>query len=443
MISRLYMFLFLVAVVCSCRSVSKQMVTRPKPKSVKHVLEAEFEKTEIKFQDHSGFVLYDPENKETIYQFNADRYFTPGSNTKIFTFYTALRILGDSVPALKYVEKKDSLIFWGMGDPSLLYKFTFNNGKVYDFLKNAPKPLYFSNSNFYATPLGPGWAWDDYNEEFSAERSPFPLYGNLFSVQRTGSLLKVQPPYFDQFLLIGDREKKESVVRDFHSNNFQFHPGLSQPRKKEWDIPMMVDAKLTCVLLSDTLKRQVRFVKKKLPPASQPVYSIPTDSLYSIMMQESDNFIAEQLLLMCAGVVRDSLKTETAIEYSLANYLNDLPDKPIWVDGSGLSRYNLFTARTLVRLWEKIYELRPRERLFPLLATGGVNGTLKKWYKAEQPYIFGKTGTLSNNHALSGFIVTKSGKVLIFAFLNNNYVATTNDIRANMQNILFWIYDNY
>jgi serine-type D-Ala-D-Ala carboxypeptidase/endopeptidase (penicillin-binding protein 4) len=184
-------------------------------------------------------------------------------------------------------------------------------------------------------------------------------------------------------------------------------------------------------------------VKRKLPPAAQPVYGILTDSLYSIMMQESDNFIAEQLLLMCAGIVRDSLKTETAIEYALENYLNDLPDKPIWVDGSGLSRYNLFTARTIVKVWEKIYELVPRERLFPLLATGGVNGTLKKWYKAEEPFIFGKTGTLSNNHALSGFLVTKTGKVLIFAFMNNNYVATTNDIRSNMQNILYWIRDNY
>jgi D-alanyl-D-alanine carboxypeptidase/D-alanyl-D-alanine-endopeptidase (penicillin-binding protein 4) len=78
-----------------------------------------------------------------------------------------------------------------------------------------------------------------------------------------------------------------------------------------------------------------------------------------------------------------------------------------------------------------------------LLATGGVNGTVKNWYKADKPYIFGKTGTLSNNHALSGFLVTKSGKTLIFAFMSNNYVATTSDIRRNMQNILKNIYDNY
>jgi serine-type D-Ala-D-Ala carboxypeptidase/endopeptidase (penicillin-binding protein 4) len=378
-----------------------------------------------------------------LYDYHADRYFTPGSNTKIFTFYTALRIIGDSVPALKYVQRNDSLIFWGMGDPSFLYKFTFNNFRTFDFLRNSKRPVYFSHSNFYAPHFGQGWAWDDYNEEFSPERSPFPVYGNIFTVTRTSSLLKVYPHYFDQFISVGDREKKEAVIRDLHSNNFQFHPGLSQPRNKEWDIPMKIDQQLIANLLSDTLRRKVIPVRKRLPPAAQPFYSIPADSLYSELMQNSDNFIAEELLLMCAGIVRDSLNTETAIRYSLANYLNDLPDKPVWVDGSGLSRYNLFTARTIVKVWEKIFELVPRERLFPLLATGGVSGTIKKWYKAEQPYIFGKTGTLSNNHALSGFIVTKSGKVLIFAFMNNNYVVPTNDIRTNMQDILLRIYERY
>jgi D-alanyl-D-alanine carboxypeptidase/D-alanyl-D-alanine-endopeptidase (penicillin-binding protein 4) len=402
-----------------------------------------FDSTEIDFQDHTGFMLYDPSTKETIHAFNADRYFTPGSNTKIFTFYTSLRILGDSVPALKYIVRKDSLIFWGTGDPSFLYKFTFNNFKVYDFLKNAKQKLYFSNSNFYAAHFGKGWAWDDYNYAFSAERSPFPVYGNIFGVERKGGIVTVVPEFFQPFFSIGDRKEKEELEREVSSNKFKIHPGVKQPRTRTWDVPMKVDQKLIADLLSDTLKKKVTPIKKVQPPMAQPVYSILTDSLYSVLMQDSDNFIAEQLLLMCADVVRDSLKTETAINYSIRNFLSDLPDKPIWVDGSGLSRYNLFTPRTMVKMWEKISELMPRERLFPLLATGGVNGTIKNWYKSEKPFIFGKTGTLSNNHSLSGFLVAKSGRVLIFSFMNNNYISPTNDIRKNMENILRTIYENY
>jgi serine-type D-Ala-D-Ala carboxypeptidase/endopeptidase (penicillin-binding protein 4) len=406
-------------------------------------LEKAIPDAEEKFQDHIGFVVYDIAEKKTIYQYNGDRYFTPASNTKVFTFYTSLRIIGDSVPALNYVESADSLIFWGTGDPSFLYKFVFQNNRVLDFLKSFDKTLCFSAANFYTTHFGSGWAWDDYNDSYSSERSPFPIYGNIFSVERKGSLVTVSPPYFDQYLLIGDRLKKEAVIREQHSNQFRYHPGLKQAKTNDWDVPMKLEQRLVTDLLSDTLGRKVFSIRKRKPNIVNPFYSIPTDSLYRVMMQESDNFIAEQLLLMCSDIVRDSLSTEVAIKYSLENFLRDLPDKPVWVDGSGLSRYNLFTPRTMVALWQKIYELVPRERLFPLLAIGGQTGTIKNWYASDRPYIYGKTGTVSNNHSLSGFLVTRSGKTLVFAFMNNNYVASTTDLRKEMQTILYNIYDKY
>jgi D-alanyl-D-alanine carboxypeptidase/D-alanyl-D-alanine-endopeptidase (penicillin-binding protein 4) len=402
-----------------------------------------FTATEERFKDHTGFVIYDIEKNKTIFDFNGGRYFTPGSNTKIFTFFAALKILGDSVPALEYVQRNDSLIFWGTGDPSFLYKEVFYDSGVYHFLRSSPADLYFSNANFHSTNMGKGWAWDDYTYGYSAERTEFPLYGNVVSVVADQQILRIAPDFFEDSFSLGDSKEETEIIRDLHQNHFVFQPANKLTDVKEINVPIRMDSVTFSLLLSDTLKREVKSVYKRVPSSTNTVFSIHLDSLYRVMMQESDNFIAEQLLLMSANVLSDSLKPEVAIEYMKKTYLSDLPDEPIWVDGSGLSRYNLFTPRSIVGLWRKIWEVVPRERLFPLLATGGVNGTIRKWYLADRPYIFGKTGSLSNNHCLSGFLLTRKGKVLIFSFMNSNYVASGNAIRRNMEGILQSIYEHY
>ena len=412
----------------SCSPISKRRLTKT------------FKKTEKTFQDQTGFALYDLQKKKTIYAFNSDKYFTPASNTKIFTFFASLNIIGDSIPGIQYVQRNDSLIFWGTGDPTFLYKNTFTNDRIFSFLTSAKKNLYFSSANFKTTAFGSGWAWDDYNSEYSPERFSFPVYGNIFSVKTANKKVSVTPDFFSTYLHIGEQREEPEIIRSIQSNNFEYYPAT---KSGEWDIPFKIEPSFIAELLADTLKQKVQHITKPIGNEARIIYSIPADSVYKVMMQESDNMLAEHLLLICAGIVSDTLQPEIAIDYVQEKYLSDLTDKPVWVDGSGLSRYNLFTPRSIVQLWDKIYQLVPRERLFPLLAIGGMNGTLKNWYKADNPYIFGKTGSLSNNHCLSGYLVTKSGKTLIFSFMNSNYTTTTSSIRKNMQEILNLIYEKY
>ena len=427
--------------ILSCIIFSLGLLTSCTPKLTK-ILHQKFVQTESTFQEHTGFYLYDLEKDKEVVEYKADRYFTPASNTKILTLYSCLTLLGDSLPALRYVESEDSLIFWGTGDPSFLNKYVHNSGSTYSFLKNTKKPLYFSSSNFFDKRFGEGWAWDDFGGYYQPERSSFPIYSNLLTATYENKELWIEPSHFALHVSVGSPATDAEFTREERDNTFLFQPSFSS-KNEEFEVPFIVDDSTILTLLSDTLKREVQLIARTLTKGVSTFYSTPADSVYKIMMQESDNFLAEQLLLQCSQTISDSLASEPAIRFMQRNHFSDLPDKLRWVDGSGLSRYNLFTPRSVVGVWKKIYEKMPAERLLPLLATGGVNGTIKNWYKAESPYIFGKTGTLANNHSLSGYLITKSGKTLIFSFMNSNYLSSTSDIRRSMQEILEYIRNNY
>lgn len=409
------------------------------PSVVKHIRQSE-----VFNQNFTGFYLYDPVKQKILADINGNRYFTPASNTKIFTFYTGLKVLGDSVPALKYILREDSLIIWGTGDPSFLHP-DLPAGPVYDFLVNSNKPVYLSFSNFHDKPFGPGWAWDDYMYAYQPEKSSFPVYGNVVQIEKkkdtTG--LWVTPRTFEKFLtLVYDSLLSPMVKRNESGNLLQYIPPDDTATFNR-RVPFKYSPALAIELLEDTLHREITVVDKLPDKEAVTLYGIPADSVFKRMMQVSDNFLAEQVMLMCAGIFSDSLNTRIAINYSKDSLIADLPDDPVWVDGSGLSRYNLFTPRTIVALWEKIYEFVPEERLFSMLAAGGSVGTLKNWYISDTPYIYGKTGTLSNNHCLSGFLITKTGRMLIFSFMNNNYNNTSGNIKREMEKILWEAHEKY
>jgi serine-type D-Ala-D-Ala carboxypeptidase/endopeptidase (penicillin-binding protein 4) len=432
MIFRGLLFFGLLGVMGACSLQKKAAIS----KAVVHL--------ERDFQEHFGFVLYDPSRKKTLLDYRGDRYYTPASNTKILSLYAGLLFLGDSIPALTYWQSGDSLMVSPTGDPSFLNPYLPPSG-AFDFLARAPGSLYLVPPSSFVSPLGSGWAWSDFNSYYSAERSPFPMYANVFTVSRHDTLPyepyilpRTMEPYKKEATKPADRR---GVYRlSGQSNDFIYNPG-SGPFSRQ--IPFHYSDTLLTRMLSDTLKRPVSVAHVPLAPSRKVFFSILADSLYKNMMQPSDNLMAEQLLLLCSYSLWGIMDQDSLIGHMKATYLQDLPDSPQWVDGSGLSRYNLTSPRTIVGLWEKILAAKPRESLFPLLAIGGEAGTIRHWYKGDtSPYVFGKTGTLRNNHALSGFLVTKKGRVLIFSMMHNNYTASTNDLRKEMERILRLIHDH-
>ena len=160
------------------------------------------------------------------------------------------------------------------------------------------------------------------------------------------------------------------------------------------------------------------------------------------MMHRSDNFFAEQTLLMVSNEHLGYMNDEDIIDTLLKSDLKDVPQKPKWIDGSGLSRYNLFTPQSFVYILNKMKNDFGLERLKVILPTGG-EGTLKNYYLQDSSFIYAKTGSLSNNFSLSGFLITKKNKLLIFSFLVNNFQNDSSPVRIAIEHFIENIRDKY
>jgi D-alanyl-D-alanine carboxypeptidase/D-alanyl-D-alanine-endopeptidase (penicillin-binding protein 4) len=402
-----------------------------------------FKNSPVLNNHHVGFALSDLADGQKIVEKEADKFFIPASNTKLFTFYAGLKMLPDSVPALRYIEKGDSLIFWGTGDPSFLQS-QLKGVKALTFLKDSPRKLFFAPGRYTGNFYGLGWSWDDYNDYYQAEISELPLMDNLVAVSNQRGTLQVQPHEFNDCFVKDSTKKTFNVIRDFNGNRFSY-PDVPVPEGYNQLIPYKTSTLLTLNLLTDTLHRQVQLISMPMPANAKTIYNVPSLQVLREMMLPSDNFIAEQLLLVYANQFQSRLNGSDAIKYISEKYLTTMPDHFQWVDGSGLSRMNLFSPRDIIVLLQLIdKEVNNREKLFSLLPAGGKTGTLKNAYpKTDHPFVFGKTGSLSSNYNQSGYLVTKKGKTLCFSFMNNNFVNPLTDVRQEMAKLITYIHDTF
>ncbi|MFN3589968.1 MAG: D-alanyl-D-alanine carboxypeptidase, partial [Spirosomataceae bacterium] len=325
-------------------------------------------------------------------------------------------------------------------DPSFLHP-DFGNTTALQFLNSFPeKKLVFSTSNFSNPSLGSGWSWDDYNDDYQAEISPLPMYGNIvrFQIKDTTGV-SLNPSLFQNSFF--QSNQGQFIQRELEDNQFAVPSEILTKEKYLQDIPFKTSPSLTQQFLMDTLQRFVHLDNLPLPDSAATLYTIPLDTLYKRMMQISDNMVAEHLLLLCASPHNLPIQTAQVISFIQEKYLTDLPDKPKWVDGSGLSRYNLMTPRSITTLLDKMWRSYPQEKLFSYLAAGGGIGTLGSLYaSSKKPYIFAKSGSMSGVYNQSGYLVTQSGKILIFSAMNNNFTLPIKTVRQEVGKLMDWIY---
>ena len=388
---------------------------------------------------HIGVCVFEPATNTYLHNYQSNKYFIPSSNTKIATCYAAMKYLGDSLIGLQYDENDSTIFIEPTGDPSFLHQ-NFQIQKAFNWLKSSNKKIVLSSAKFLAKPLGKGWSWDDYEEPYMAERSAFPMYGNTVKFYYNNGYKSI-PRYFETLTNKGFEERssitKLKVSRSVCENFFDIHTGKKDTSEITFNTQQ--NSHFLADLLADTLHKKIISGNQHI--TTKKIYSQPTDSLLKPMMHNSDNFFAEQTLLMISLHQLGFMSDEKIIDTLLKTDFSNLPQKPKWVDGSGLSRYNLFSPKDFVFILNKMKNEFSWQRITNIFPTSN-QGTLKGYYKNYTNKIFAKTGSLSNNFSLSGFVITKQNKQFIFSIIINNHQTTNTNIRLAIENFVASIIEN-
>jgi serine-type D-Ala-D-Ala carboxypeptidase/endopeptidase (penicillin-binding protein 4) len=375
---------------------------------------------------HIGLAIYNDTKGQWLTKYQSDHYFTPASNTKILATYLGLQFLGDSLPGWKMAENADTLFLMPLGDPSFMHP-EFRYQPVVDIIKNTKKQVVIvGNQQDQFEVFGSGWSWADYAEDYQPERSRMPIYGNVVHFYQSNKKLEaIKPFYFFKDVVDLDKVEEKNWSRNRLGNRF-FTTNENNKSKyfqvpfSQEDIPMVKALEL----LSDTLGKKISLQKNATIPVTsyKTIKTVPTDSLLKIMMLRSDNFYADQIVLMASEQLFGKMDDAALIDSAKKLFFADLPQRMRWVDGSGLSRYNLNTPENYIAILQQMQAKFGEARVKNIFEKGG-EGTIAAYYKNFPGTMYAKTGTLGGQVALSGFIYTPKQQKLYFSVLVANHMS--------------------
>ena len=396
---------------------------------------------------HLGLMVSEAETGKVLAEHQPHQYFVPASNTKLWTMYAGIKYLGPQLLSGELMQENDStIVFRSNADPTVLHPDYPLQPLAQSLARY--RHIKWGNANMRTTPYGNGWSWNDYDATYMAPRSSMPLFGNVAEFSMVGNTVRVANSIANAFVTNPNYRvdgKGFDVQRKFDDPMFTISNGNQKRLELGMYLTAEANAKLAAQQFGNTWHVDAGVTNASNTASRnnwQQIYSQPTDSMLKPLMHRSDNFFAEQTLLMISHQWFGYMDEDAVIDSLLKTDLKGLPDKPRWVDGSGLSRYNLFTPADYVWLLQKMKTEFPMDRLQNILPTGN-DGTLTNYYKTLQGKIFAKTGTLSGVVGLSGYLFAKSGKLLLFSTLVNNHNGSAPAVRRAIEKYLLAMHEKY
>src|SRR6266705_1144211 len=425
-----------------------------------------------------GLLIVDAESAETLYEQNADKYFLPASNMKLFITALALAKLGPEYRFHTTLETRGTIsnegvlsgdvVLVGRGDPNLSNrKFPFELKEEFDGppqktlvelvdalvtkgVKEISGDVIGDDSYFPRERYPNGWEIDDMVWEYGAAISAIVLDDNTVALALTPGEQAGDPvqaavtPATPDFTVQNDvttsaAEMKSdlTLTREPGSNLVVVKgslPAKSAPRKLVLAIEEPAQHAAT------TLKRLLEERGVKVagvararhdhaeldgdPAVIAEHVSVPLGDAVKLINKISQNLHTEMLLRTVArqsGVwaTPDELMKVPADFYAAAGIA---PGDVIQADASGLSRHDLVTPRAIVTLLNFAQKQSWFGFYYASLPVAGVDGTLEDRMKntLAAGQIHAKTGSVEHVRTLSGFAQTPGGRRVIFSFLSNH-----------------------
>ena len=362
------------------------------------------------------------DKKKKISGININTFMTPASNTKILTVFGSISA-GDTIPSIKYRISSDTLRISPTGYPFIAHP-KYDDADLEKFIKSFTHIVYHKPSSDIDR-YGPAWAWDDFKYYFQAERSEMPIYGNVIQIVKlSDDSIKVSPDIFKMKL---NMEQKEKVSRDDKENNFFINPSLIKVGDTIYH-PFVTSRKNTINLLKEFFNTPVSFDEEGLN--NYKIWNSTVKAkIYSAVLKDSDNLVSESLAANISLRYNDTISVEKGLKKILDNLDNN---KIQLYDGSGLSRYNLTQPSSIVSSLEKIdyyYDFETIKEIFP-------NNYI---ITDTEAFVWGKTGTLKNNHNYSGYLTTDKGKQYVFSIMINHFTEDLDKIKNAIVDFLIFL----
>jgi D-alanyl-D-alanine carboxypeptidase/D-alanyl-D-alanine-endopeptidase (penicillin-binding protein 4) len=412
---------------------------------------------------------------KSVFSRQSKKLMIPASNMKILTSAAALAYLGpDYTFKTKIGVRSGNLIVIGGGDPLLGdktndQKYSRKPGWIFDDIIAGLKEKGLSQVNdiivdstfFDDMRVHPSWPAKNLNQPYSCEVSGINYNDNclLLTVRRSnGRVIIIVDPHTSYLTLINKVRLTSSGNSDFGAYRNSKPNVLSVTGKcrkeRSADIAIENPAMMFGTMLKEKLTRagiDIRgtVVEKHAGPIDKVAvfrtYQTPMSDVLMRCNKDSLNMAAEALVkTLSAEHTKGRINGQWEHGFKMVGmYLSSLgisADQYKLDDGCGLSRDNRISANVLVGVLRNIYNSPAWADYKNSLAIGGVDGTIRKYFKEEQykGKIIGKTGYINGVRTFSGVAHTPGGDY-IFSILTSGGTAK---VRTGINDIAKAIINN-